>query len=287
MSARRPRIGLITCRELPEPDADQELLLAALAEGGGDPALLPWDDPEGDAGGFDLCVLRSAWNYFTDPGRFEAWLAAAALRAPLWNPLPVLRWNLRKTYLRQLERQGIPIAPTRWIAEGEVPDLGAILAETSWTDFVVKPAVSAGSFLTRRFAAGERVGAEAFLAAGGRDREWMVQRYLGAVETSGERAIVAIDGKVTHAVRKTPRFAGEAERVSGALDPSEDERMFAERALAAVGTPLLYARVDVIPDETGGLRLAELELLEPSLFLSQHPPALERFVAAILARVPA
>lgn len=114
----------------------------------------------------------------------------------------------------------------------------------------------------------------------------MAQRYLPAVEGGGERAIVVIDGEVSHVVRKSSRFDGDVERVSAAAAPSPDERMFAERALAAVGGPLLYGRVDLIPDETGALRLAELELLEPSLFLRQHPPALERFVAAILARVP-
>ena len=281
-----PRIGLITCREIPEPDADQDLLLDALRAAGAEPRLIPWDGPEGAGTECDLLVLRSAWNYFEAPERFESWLAAAAARGPLWNPLPVLRWNLRKTYLRQLERQGIAIVPTRWIERGAPAELGALLAETGWSEIVVKPTVSAGSFLTRRFAAAERREAEEFIARAGSGREWMVQRYLPSVESSGERAIVAIDGAVSHAVRKTSRFAGEPERVSAALEPSPDERMFAERSLGAVGAPLLYARVDVIPDETGALRLAELELLEPSLFLRQHPPALERFVAAILARVP-
>lgn len=50
---------------------------------------------------------------------------------------------------------------------------------------------------------------------------------------------------------------------------------------------LLYARVDVIRDGDGGLRLMELELIEPSLFLAQHPPALERLADAIVARAAA
>jgi len=280
----RPRIGLVTCRVLPEPDPDQELLLDALARAGALPQLVAWDDPAPEPE-CDLLVLRSAWNYFEAPGRFEEWLAAVATRGALWNPLPVLRWNLRKTYLRQLERQGIPIVPTLWIERGERVDLAAMLHDLDWEEIVVKPTISAGSFLTRRFATAELAAAEAFIRAGG-DREWMVQRYLRSVESGGECAIVAIDGAISHAVRKTPRFTGDSERVSPAVAPSPDERMFAERALAAVGEPLLYARVDVIPDETGALRLAELELLEPSLFLRQHPPALDRFVAAILARVP-
>ncbi|MFN9969178.1 MAG: hypothetical protein ACK58T_04695, partial [Phycisphaerae bacterium] len=37
---------------------------------------------------------------------------------------------------------------------------------------------------------------------------------LRAVEGHGERALVWIDGEFTHAVRKSPRFAGNDEQVS-------------------------------------------------------------------------
>ncbi len=47
---------------------------------------------------------------------------------------------------------------------------------------------------------------------------------------------------------------------------------------------LLYARVDLARDDEGRPLLMELELVEPSLFLLQHPPALERLVRAIEAR---
>jgi hypothetical protein len=52
---------------------------------------------------------------------------------------------------------------------------------------------------------------------------------------------------------------------------------------------LLYARVDVIEDAglEGGLRLMELELIEPSLFFAQHPSTLDRFVQAIVAHARA
>jgi hypothetical protein len=276
-----PRIGLVTCRRIPEPDGDEEVLLGALARAGAAPEMLAWDDPAADAGRYSLCVLRSAWNYFVRPQEFEAWATAAAARCALWNPLPVLRWNLRKTYLRQLERQGIPITPTRWLAGGSAE----LEPDPEWPEFVVKPTISAGSFLTRRFPADRLAEAREFVAAEPA-REWMVQRYMREVETSGERAIVAIDGEVTHSVRKSPRFTGDPERVSPAIAPSPDERLFAERTLAAVGERLLYARVDVIRDDDGALRLAELEVIEPSLFLRCHPPALERFVSAILAKVP-
>ena len=44
-------------------------------------------------------------------------------------------------------------------------------------------------------------------------------------------------------------------------------------------------RVDVARDARGQVVVMELELVEPSLFLLQSPPALERFVNAIAARL--
>jgi hypothetical protein len=82
-------------------------------------------------------------------------------------------------------------------------------------------------------------------------------------------------------VRKAPRFLGDDERVSGALEPTRAERAMAEAAAAAAPGPLLYARVDVAPDARGELMVMEFEAIEPSLFLVQAPAALERFAEAI------
>jgi len=50
---------------------------------------------------------------------------------------------------------------------------------------------------------------------------------------------------------------------------------------------LLYARVDLIRDAAGQPRVLELELTEPSLFISHAPGSEERFAAAALARLRA
>lgn len=76
-----------------------------------------------------------------------------------------------------------------------------------------------------------------------------------------------IDGALTHAIREQPRFDGEDERVSAALAIADDEHRVAE----AAGAP----------------RVMELALIEPSLHLSQRPPALARLVAAIVRRLRA
>jgi glutathione synthase/RimK-type ligase-like ATP-grasp enzyme len=116
-------------------------------------------------------------------------------------------------------------------------------------------------------------------------RHMMVQPYIESVEGHGERAVVWIDGEITHAIRKSPRFSGQEESVSDGLLVASDERELALAALATVSSRLLYGRVDIVRDERGVPLVMELELIEPSLFLKQSDRALERFVTAVVTRV--
>ena len=94
-----------------------------------------------------------------------------------------------------------------------------------------------------------------------------------------------IDGEFTHAVRKSPRFAGGVEQVSASLPISAAERAVGEAALAPFRATLLYGRVDVAPGPDGRPVVMELELVEPSLFLLQEPRALARLADSITARL--
>ena len=277
-------VGVVTCRPLPEPDPDEGLLMSALETAGLAPTLLPWNDPEADPGGFDLCVLRSCWDYHLAPRKFLRWAERAAARSRLLNPVEVVRWNLHKGYLRQLESAGVPIVPTAWIGASDEVVLEELMINRGWMDVVVKPAVGAGSHMTRRVAiAGAPGEGQRFLAEVAARGDVLVQPFLDSVLSSGERAIVWIDGEFTHQVVKRPRYHGENEQVSAADQPAAGDLEIAERALACIDPGLLYARVDIVDDAEGKPVISELELLEPSLFLLQHPPALERLVAGIAA----
>lgn len=271
-------LALVTCKVLPEPDPDQELLIEALARRDVRADLLPWDDPDRRPSDYALCVLRSCWNYHHAPEAFLRWIDAAEKTSRLLNPPAVVRDNLHKRYLRGLEADGVPVVPTAFVDRGAAVALDGIRRERGWESVVVKPAVSAGSYRTRRF--GPEDG-QAFLDALARDRDAMVQPLLPAFDDPGERALVWIDGRLTHAVRKRPRFDDGEEQVSEALPVTPDEEAFARKVLNRVGEDLLYARIDVLP----GPVLSELELIEPSLFLLQQPKALDRLVDAIIRRL--
>lgn len=280
------KVFLLTCMELPEPDHDAPLLDAALRARDLDPELLAWDAPSSlarlRAAPGSLVVVRSTWNYYQSYPAFLELVQNASTCARLCNPADVIAWNTDKRYLETLAARGVAIVPTRYVEGAGEGTLAALMEGEGWTDVVVKPRVSAGSFETHRF----RRGAvdEARFARLRTERPLMVQPYVPSVETTGERSVVCFEGEVSHAIRKSPRFAGGAESVR-AEPVSPDEAAFARKALAAAGFgPLLYARVDMARGPAGEPWLLELELTEPSLFLEGNESALARFADAIAAR---
>jgi hypothetical protein len=276
-------VAIVTCKVLPEPDPDEELLMDALTDAGLNPMLVAWDDKTVDWHEHDLAVLRSAWNYIEDLDGFLEWALHAGTVTRLYNPLEVVLWNTHKGYLRDLGKKGVPVVPTHWLGIGEQLDLADIMVDRGWHDVVAKPVVGAASFLTERITdPGQALDFWARLCANG---EVMVQPYLHSVETHGERSLIWIDGELTHSVRKSPRLGDAEETVSDAVAIPHAEREVAEAVIADIPQSLLYARIDLIRDDQGQPLLAELELVEPSLFLKQEPMALKRLVRGIAARV--
>ncbi len=281
----RVSVAIVTCKVLPEPDADESLLMHALTDAGLSPTLLAWDDDSVDWSAFAVTVLRSPWNYIDHLDAFLDWTVKAGAQTHLYNPVEVVQWNTHKGYLRDLARRGVPVVPTAWIGVGEELELADIMADRGWHDVVAKPVVGAGSFLTERVTDPTTTQAQAFWRELCTDREVMVQPYLTSVEEYGERSLMWIDGELTHSIRKSPRLGDAPEQVSDALPIAHVERELAEAVIADIPQSLLYARIDLIRDEHDQPLLAELELVEPSLFLRQEPAALKRLVRGIAARL--
>ncbi|MFE0725592.1 RimK family alpha-L-glutamate ligase [Streptomyces rochei] len=284
-----PRIALVTCRPGPRVSVDRDLpvLARALADAGASASVEVWDDAGVDWAAFDLVLIRSTWDYSWRADEFTAWAERCGGATRLANPAPVVRWNTDKRYLADLAAAGVPTVPTSYAAPGEAPGL------PDGHEYVVKPTSGAGARFAARYTPGEhatavrqveRMHAEGFTA--------MVQPYMRAIDTAGERALQFFGGRLLHASRKgavlAPGTPYDARKVAHPglepWTPTAAEVAVAEAALAVVpgAAEPLYARVDLVDGDDGRPRVMELELVEPNLFLWLHERSLPRVVEAVL-----
>ncbi|MGA2925775.1 MAG: hypothetical protein ABSG43_07230 [Solirubrobacteraceae bacterium] len=281
---RNPRIALATCAALPELAEDEPLLLDALHARGASVEVAVWDDPRIDWHAYELVVVRTTWDYALRRDQFVAW----AERVPrIANCAEVIRWNTDKRYLAELPRA----VPTEFVAPGARWRAPA-------AEYVVKPAVSAGASDTARYGPGDEQRARSHVGElHAANRTAIVQPYLTAVDEHGETALVFIGGEYSHAIRKGQMLARGDCPATPALFVQEEirarcataaELAAAEEVLDALDWDrgeLLYARVDLIAGSDGAPLLLELELTEPSLFLSYGPGAAQRLAARVLERL--
>ena len=285
---------IASCAAADGRDEDEPLLRTALAAAGIGASVADWADPAVDWAAADAVVVRSTWDYAPRRAEFLAWARRVEAATLLLNPADVLAWNTDKRYLAELEAAGVPVVPTAWAEDGAALED----ALDRWdSDVVVKPAVSAGARDTARFGPEDRRDAAALgaavLASG---RAVMVQPYLDRLDAEGETGLVYLDGVLSHAFRKGALLAGAplgpglyAEEEIAPRTATADERALGDAVLAVAEQRLrrvpLYARVDLVPGADGAPVLMELELTEPSLFLTTDPAAAGRVAAAVAARL--
>ncbi|MFC0624002.1 ATP-grasp domain-containing protein [Kribbella deserti] len=289
MSDRLPRLALATSAEHAQLHEDDLPLLAALREAGLDAVPVVWTDPSIDWSSYDAVLLRSIWDYHKRYLEFTEWLGQldkAGVR--LLNDSALVRWNADKRYLLELREKGVAIVPTQ-VAAGAC--LREVVGGLTGQEIVVKPTVSASATHTVRGIAGSaELAAELDKLP---DGAYLVQPFQREVTADGEWSLLYFDGQFSHAVLKRAadgdfRIQQEFGGTSEAIEPPPAALEVAERTLASldVRVPPVYARIDGIM-AGGRFLLMEAELIEPYLFLPDHPAAYTRFADVVTTRLSA
>ena len=256
----------------------------ALAAVGIDAVGSPWVEHVDDARDLqqaDGVLPLLAWGYHKEQARWlQACVEWARQGVPMANPPRVLSWNSDKRYLQQLATQDVAIPPTTFTDTVSMEVVDRVVAETGAGELIIKPAVSAGAWKTQRVQRGQPVEASEGVPM-------LLQPYLPAIETAGETSLLYFGGVFSHAVTKRP-VSGEfriQEEFGGIYEllatPPAGGAALAEQVLAAVGEPLLYARIDMVPDHDGRWLLMEAELIEPDFYLGADPAGGQRFAHAL------
>ena len=282
-------VALVTNTQRPHLSHSDSLLQKALIARGIDTQPLAWDDPEVDWSRPLVSVIRSIGDYYHRYAAFLEWAQRVSQLHALWNPFPLLQWNTHKSYLHDLAERGVPVIPTLSFAWGSSANLAQLAKEHGWSEVVIKPAISANSYGTVLLA-GKAPESQLYLDHMLSLHDMLIQPYLPTVMSSGERSLIYIDGKITHAALYPPTLSREGAKKADLprkelIVPQEEEVRLAHKIIDSLHSPVLYARIDLVPDMDGQLRLMEIELIEQGLWLEWVPEAVERFADAIAREV--
>jgi glutathione synthase/RimK-type ligase-like ATP-grasp enzyme len=283
------RLAFLTLDDRAAFVIDDELAIAELARRGIAVDEVPWRQPNVDWRTWAGVIIRTTWDYQHDVDAFLSRIDEIERQGvPLANPARFVRWNARKTYLRELAAQGVPIVPTIWGRGLTPPQLRELPAVIRSPECVLKPVVSANADDTYRVHAKL---SEAELEAISRRfvaRDWMAQPFLPSIQREGEYSLFYFGGRYSHAIQKRPA-AGDfrvQEDHGGLIDPHTPDaelKAVAEHVMEAVGRDLLQARIDLVRLEDGSLALMELEGIEPSLYFRTSEDAPRHFADAVEA----
>lgn len=259
----------------------RDMVLAAGPKHGLSIEVKYWDE---DLTGFDAAIIRSCWDYHRDLDAFFAALERherAGVR--VFNPPAAVRWNARKTYLKDL---GAAAIDTVWADQADARTIAAAFESLNADEIVVKPQVGAGSIGTIRLR--RDMWREDDLADGPEGAA-MIQPFLRSIETEGERSLFWFGGEFSHAVRKVPNagtwLANQQDQTHFIAEaPPQSALAAAEAARGLAPKDLLYVRIDLVLGNDGTWRVIEIEAIEPYLFLDFAPEGADRFAGAI-ARV--
>ncbi|WP_026711535.1 ATP-grasp domain-containing protein [Flavobacterium filum] len=280
------KIGILTCARLPELlESDQQLIPLFAKENITAKAAI-WDDETVDWTEFDYLIFRNTWDYYQKEEVFNSWLHKIELLGiKTFNPISVIQKNKHKFYLKELEKEGISILPSIFLEKNSTSNLHNVIPK-SWEKMVIKPAFSAGSYLTKLIDRTEIESIQTEFKEHFATKDFLIQEFRPEIKELGETSFIFFDGKFSHAVNKKPvendfrvqiQYGGKYTLI----EPNADLLLQAELILSKIPEKLLYARVDGIVIENK-LHLMEIELIEPDLYFDLADGARERFVEAFL-----
>lgn len=261
-------------------------LLDFLLNKGLDCKRMVWNDPDADWQQFDLAVIKSPWDYHENFADFNNWLnnrEAEGLK--LLNDYQLIRWNSDKRYLKEISDAGLKIIPTLFLEQNTRPLLADFFDRLSAQKLIVKPCVSAGAKNTLIIDRENLDTSQAEIYRLLQEENYMVQPFMEEIR-EGEWSFLFFNSNYSHSLLKVPK-SGDfrvQQFFGGNILEAEASAAHIKAAQAYIdhfAKDTFYARVDGLIVK-GELVLMELELIEPYLYLNNHPEAMDNYYQALL-----
>ena len=249
-----------------------------------------WDDLEFNWSDVKFVLIREVWDYFNRFTEFEKAIHNIGLQTKIINPVAQVIWNTDKHYMLELQKKNVPIISSHFIEKTDERKLKEILSTLGWNDAVVKPAISGAAKNTYRLNKNSADEIDRILRNVRNREAFMLQPFMTSIMTQGEISLMIFGGKYSHAVIKLAKkgdfrvqddWGGTVE----SYEPSKEEIDFTINAVNACEPLPVYARVDIVRDNSGDLVLGELELIEPELWFRMNDSAADLLAAAVVKSI--
>ncbi|MFD2914621.1 ATP-grasp domain-containing protein [Psychroserpens luteus] len=257
---------------------EDRLVYHALEQLGLKTLRLAWDDMFFDWSTTKAVLFRSTWDYFDRFDEFSEWLERISSETLLLNSEKIIRWNIDKHYLLDLQEKGVHIAESHFIEKGAKVTLAQLHDILNWNETVLKPCVSGAARHTYKLSSENLDQHEQIFQELISSESMMLQPFQYNIVKKGEISMVLFNGTFSHAVLKKAK-AGDfrvQDDFGGSIEnymPTEEEIAFAEASVIACPELPIYARVDIFEDNDGDIAMTELELIEPELWFRRHKKA--------------
>lgn len=248
--------------------------------------LADWQDPSIDWQQFNTLIPKACWNYAQHPIEFESFIKKnLQFKISMCNHAETILWNMRKNYLLDLQKLGLPVADLALIPQRTVNCMDVITIALQTQNFdhgllVAKPSIGGGAVDTIRCEYTELAQHETLFNKILSYADLIIQPYFAEIAEEGEYSYFFFDQKFSHAIVKKPAIGDyRAHQLYGAKNfaylPQPIEIQQALQFVSALPIPTAYARVDVFR-KNDILYLVELELIEPYLYF-EHAPIKSRY----------
>lgn len=251
---------------------------------------ISWKNEEVNWNDYSSVIVRSTWDYQNDSEKFLNVLEKINnSSAHLENNLDLMRWNMNKSYLFDLENKGIRIVETIWEKSFNPNTVFQYFDKLKSDEIIIKPNISANADNTFRLTREKLIEKLPDLEKIFVDREFMVQPFMQNIVDEGEYSLFFFNGEFSHCVLKRPKekdFRVQEEHGGKfkSVVPSQQQKTIGKNIIDKLAVLPLYGRTDLVRTADNDFALMELELIEPSLYFNMDSESPTRFANAFAER---
>ena len=281
------KCAFLTIKDLSGFESYDHLLIEPMKENGWDVSFIPWDKLNQNWNNFDLVIVRSTWNYQNHLDEFLNVLRMIdQSKALLLNPLPLIEWNVNKTYLKDLKKNGIPIIPSLFFEDFDIDKVMGSFNTFDSEKVIIKPTVGANADKIMIIKNSDTMDKLKKTKDTYKNRAFILQPFINSIKKDGEMSLIFFNKGFSHGLSKVPKkgdFRVQEEH-GGTLkllkNLDEQKINLCKEILSLLPYDFFYSRIDLVVDE-GNPLLMEIEVIEPSLYFNLEPKSANLFAKKV------